>query len=103
MEYQSSLKRSGSTTQWRKIRERVLIRDEYTCGYCGMEATEVDHIVQRKDGGLDFDENLIASCKPCNLARNRKGGSFFDMPQTPKPPRGLLLPENASTSHVKGI
>ena len=64
-----------ATKQWRAVRAAVLVRDEYRCGYCGkflygVDAT-VDHIIERQDGGQEFDPaNLRASCRTCN---SRKG------------------------------
>jgi len=59
-----------STGHWKKQRLRVLARDGYTCAYCGEVATEVDHVIPRKeDGGHEMD-NLVASCRACNI---RKG------------------------------
>jgi 5-methylcytosine-specific restriction endonuclease McrA len=34
----------------------------------------VDHVIPRRLGGLDSDDNLVASCRRCNLS---KGGRFF--------------------------
>ena len=58
----SALRSTGSTTLWRKIRSKVLARDQYTCYYCGQEANTVDHILPRKSGGLDAMDNLVAAC-----------------------------------------
>jgi 5-methylcytosine-specific restriction endonuclease McrA len=70
----SALRDSGSTRQWRSIRERILRRDQFICQYCGQEANTVDHVIPRRLGGLDSDDNLVASCRRCNLS---KGGRFF--------------------------
>lgn len=53
-------------------KKNVLIRDHYTCAYCGNKEKylTIDHIIPRSKGGkTDFD-NCVASCKACN---NRKG------------------------------
>ena len=50
MAKQSALRDDGSTALWRKIRSRVLVRDQNTCQRCGLEATHVDHIVPRRLG-----------------------------------------------------
>jgi 5-methylcytosine-specific restriction protein A len=60
-----------TTTQWKRTRVLVLIRDHYQCQVRGPDckgyATEVDHIVSRTDGGAMYDPaNLRACCKPCN-------------------------------------
>ena len=54
----SSPRGSGSTRRWRKLRQRVLERDEWTCAYCGRPANQVDHIVPRLAGGPDDEANL---------------------------------------------
>lgn len=98
----SALRKSGSTTQWRKIRERILIRDSRICQWCGVdEATHVDHIVPRSKGGTDMDDNLVASCRRCNLARGNKGVGFFSSAKTLQTPHVLFLPENGSVSHYQ--
>lgn len=50
-----------------------MLAEEPVCP-CGAPATEVDHIVPRERGGDDRRENLRGMCKPCNLARNNRGG-----------------------------
>jgi 5-methylcytosine-specific restriction endonuclease McrA len=75
----SSLRDSGSTRQWRSIRSRILRRDQFICQYCNQEATTVDHVIPRRLGGLDSDDNLVSSCRRCNLA---KGGRFFARDRT---------------------
>ncbi len=65
--------RSAIDTQsWRKLRLRILARDDYTCRYCGGVADTVDHIVPRTAGGTEAPTNLAAACRKCN---SRKGGS----------------------------
>ena len=76
----SALRSTGSTRQWTKIKQRILRRDQFICQYCGQEADTVDHVVPRRLGGLDNDENLVAACRRCNLA---KGGRFFVGRRTP--------------------
>jgi 5-methylcytosine-specific restriction endonuclease McrA len=72
---QSALRSTGSTTQWRKIRQLVINRDG-CCQRCGTEDNlSVDHIVPRKLGGDDSLSNLEVLCASCNSS---KGGRFFD-------------------------
>jgi len=70
----SALRSTGSTRQWTKIKQRILRRDGFICQYCGQEANTVDHVIPRRLNGNDSDDNLVASCRRCNLA---KGGRFF--------------------------
>lgn len=98
----SSLKENGSTSAWRKIRERILIRDGYTCQWCGAEANTVDHVIERSQGGSDHEDNLIAACNRCNYGRvGRKAlnGGFFNTARTPLTLPGGYIPENGSISH----
>lgn len=65
----SSLSKTGSTSAWRRIRAQVLT-EEPLCHWCQTNgATEADHVVSRERGGDDRRENLVGSCKSCNLAR----------------------------------
>lgn len=62
---------------WKKVRQRILQRDDWRCQIrnpgCTQNATEVDHILPVALGGEWYDEeNLRASCRACNLGRNRK-------------------------------
>jgi len=92
----SALRDSGSTRHWRSIRERILRRDGYICQYCGQEANTVDHVIPRKLGGLDTDDNLLSACSKCNYS---KGGRFFAGRRTPPTPRSFSNPQNTSISH----
>jgi hypothetical protein len=92
----SALKDNGSTSQWRKIRQRILNRDGHTCQACGMDGNSVDHIVPRSAGGGDQDWNLQTLCTSCNSA---KGGGFFNSTRTPLTLPGLISPLNDSKSH----
>ena len=70
----SALKRNGSTTRWRKLREQVLIRDGRMCVTCGAdEGLQVDHIVERQHGGTDHMDNLQTLCETCHDDIHKKG------------------------------
>lgn len=51
-----------------KIRDRILLRDEYTCQRCGCVSVnlEVDHIIPLHLGGADSDENRQSLCHECH-------------------------------------
>lgn len=59
---------------WRRKRESILIRDNYTCRVCGLttKELEVDHIVNVAQGGTDDDGNLQAICIPCHKAKTAR-------------------------------
>lgn len=67
----------------------VLVRDRYTCAYCGRSATTVDHVVPRCQGGLSTWVNLVAACVGCN---SRKKG------RTPKQAGMVLMWEGFDPS-----
>jgi 5-methylcytosine-specific restriction protein A len=51
-----------------KIRERILLRDSYTCRVCGRVSVdlEVDHVVPLHLGGAESDENRQSLCHECH-------------------------------------
>jgi 5-methylcytosine-specific restriction endonuclease McrA len=63
----------------RLSRRHVYMRDEFTCQYCGnrpgVKELNLDHVVPRSRGGRSTWENLVTSCRVCNL---RKGWSTPD-------------------------
>ncbi len=70
---------------WQQTRERILSRDKGLCCVCskaGMVtlATEVDHIVNKAEGGSDDDGNLQSICAPCHkvktAAESHRAGAF---------------------------
>ena len=71
---------SGAAVQrirgWRlhKIRERILLRDSYTCRMCGRVSTDldVDHIVPLHLGGAESDENRQALCHDCHKKKSEQ-------------------------------
>ena len=59
----------------RLSRRNVYLRDAYTCQYCGeqpgVDALNLDHVVPRSRGGEATWDNLVTSCKSCNLKKGR--------------------------------
>jgi 5-methylcytosine-specific restriction endonuclease McrA len=104
----SALKDNGSTARWRKIRQRILERDQYTCQACGLEGNTVDHIIPRSLNGTDDEFNLQCLCTACNSAKgginrlngkNGQKGGFFNNTPTPLTLPVLNSPQNGSRSH----
>nr|WP_240754574.1 HNH endonuclease signature motif containing protein [Lampropedia aestuarii] len=73
-------KPKGSSTErgygsaWRRLREQILRRDLYLCQVCKREgrlteATEVDHITNKSEGGTDEPKNLQAICTCCHKSK----------------------------------
>lgn len=50
-------------------KENMLIRDHYTCAYCGRTGNTVDHIWPQSKGGRTSWENCITACYACNQAK----------------------------------
>lgn len=63
----------------RLSRRNIFLRDSYTCQYCGCtphtRELNLDHVMPRSRGGRSTWENLVTSCRDCNV---RKGGATPD-------------------------
>jgi len=56
----------GYGRRWRKLRLLILARDPI-CKHCyRAPTTDVDHIIARKKGGDDSEENLQGLCGTCH-------------------------------------
>ncbi len=62
-------------TTIRLTRRNIFLRDGYTCQYCARRGTprdlNLDHVMPRSRGGPMTWENVVCSCRVCNL---KKGG-----------------------------
>lgn len=63
-----------SSDIWRKIRDAIFKRDDYTCQYCGERGgkLECDHVIPVSRGGGHSDDNLVTSCFSCNRSKRAK-------------------------------
>jgi 5-methylcytosine-specific restriction protein A len=65
-----------ATKDWRARRERILIRDAFTCAVCGIRVdglrAHVDHITPLEDGGSDCDSNLQTLCSADHGRKTRE-------------------------------
>lgn len=53
-----------------KVRQMVYDRDGHKCVYCGTgEDLSIDHVQPLTNGGLNRKENMVTSCRPCNVAK----------------------------------
>lgn len=70
-------------------RANILLRDQYSCQYCGSPRNlTIDHVKAQSKGGGNNWENLVACCTTCN---SRKGDKSLEqlrwkLRQTPKEP-----------------
>ncbi len=77
----------------RLTRRNLMMRDQFQCQYCGRRPTtrelNVDHVVPRSRGGADSWENLVISCRTCNLRKGRRtpveaGMCLLSVPHRPR-------------------
>lgn len=50
-------------------RTAVFARDGNRCQYCGRVAECLDHVIPRSKGGTHTWENVVASCRACNVRK----------------------------------
>lgn len=76
----------------RLSRRNIFVRDTFTCQYCGARPgareLNLDHVVPRSRGGRSSWENLVTSCRQCNLGKGDATPDEAGMPlrSTPKRP-----------------
>jgi len=65
----------------------ILERDHYRCQYCGLDGManfenslvmSVDFVLPRAQKGRKKPENLVASCRACNVIKGRRVFETFD-------------------------
>lgn len=61
----------------RKLRERIMERDNYTCQICGKYmpdevGLQIDHIIPVSKGGKSVESNLRVLCSKCNGSKSDK-------------------------------
>jgi len=78
-------------------RRTVMMRDRYTCQYCGAQPVKasltIDHVLPKVRGGTMTWENVVCACKACNL---RKGSrtpeeAHMMLRSTPARPRYVAM------------
>lgn len=88
-------------------RRWILIRDNFSCAYCGKYADTIDHVHPRALGGKNSYENCVAACKKCN---NKKGSRTLESmgwtlskePKAPSP-RMFLHHKMKANAHLRAI
>ena len=70
-------------------RRAVFGRDSHTCQYCGAQAESLDHVLPRSRGGDHTWENVVASCRRCNINKGDRlpGEAGLKLDRKPGPPR----------------
>jgi 5-methylcytosine-specific restriction endonuclease McrA len=78
-------------------RRTVLMRDRYTCQYCGSQPSKanltIDHVIPKVRGGSTSWENVVCACKACNLRKGARTPEEANMHlrSQPGPPRYVAL------------
>ena len=75
-------------------RKAVFARDNHRCQYCNGPAENLDHVLPKAKGGSHTWDNVVASCRRCNLQKGSRlladtGLSLVRRPQAPN--RGSWL------------
>lgn len=54
------------------LKGAIRLRQSHRCAYCGKVAQNghIDHVQPRILGGANTADNLVWSCRPCNLAKS---------------------------------
>lgn len=77
-------------------RQNVLVRDKWTCQYCGAKklSSELtfDHVIPRSRGGLTRWENIVMACVDCNAKKAARTPAEAGMRLRNKPNHPVWLP-----------
>jgi 5-methylcytosine-specific restriction endonuclease McrA len=80
---------SGKRNIVKLTRKNILLRDNYTCQYCGLrsgpEKLNIDHVIPKGQGGKSDWNNLVASCVKCNNKKDCRTPKQADMAIRKKP------------------
>ena len=67
-------------------RFRIFSRDGFTCRYCGRRSDVIplhlDHLIPVSRGGTNDDDNLITSCRDCNLGKGSRRIEESELPES---------------------
>jgi 5-methylcytosine-specific restriction endonuclease McrA len=67
----------------KRFRESIYEAWNHKCGYCGEDATSLDHIIPRFKSGSSNRQNLVPCCRRCNTNKGSQEmrewyqGQFF--------------------------
>ncbi len=66
----------GYDAKWRVVRYKFL-KEHPICVDCGESATVAHHIIRRRNGGTDDEQNLVPLCATCHAKLHAKSGESF--------------------------
>jgi 5-methylcytosine-specific restriction endonuclease McrA len=87
----------------RLSRRNIFLRDNHTCQYCARRLPtrhlNLDHVIPRSRGGRSTWENLVTSCRKCNLSKGWATPEECGMPlqQRPRRPTWTVVAQLART------
>jgi 5-methylcytosine-specific restriction endonuclease McrA len=80
----------------RLSRRNIFLRDAYTCQYCARRSSardlNLDHVMPRSRGGPTTWENVVCSCRVCNLEKGGRTPAEAGMKLLRKPSRPRWSP-----------
>lgn len=63
----------------KKFKRYILMRDQYTCYFCGEYGDTIDHLLPRSRGGHTTPMNCVCACNLCNQSKaNRSLEDFME-------------------------
>ncbi len=85
-------------------RRTIFARDQFTCQYCGSASKDltIDHVVPRRHGGPTVWENLVCSCRRCNMKKGDKMLTQTAMKLIRQPKRPKYIPYISLTKYIAG-
>lgn len=94
-----------------KLRSFIFSRSNSKCVYCGAQATDIDHVIPRANGGTNSTYNLVASCRACNEKKSnltlkefgKSVGKDFSKLKPKKLPKDAAIVQSARNYMVREI
>lgn len=84
----------------RLTRKNLMLRDQHQCQYCARRLAardlNVDHVHPRSRGGRDAWENLVTSCRACNLKKGQRTPEEANMRLLREP----RMPRWTTSAHI---
>lgn len=83
-------------------RRTVFARDGYVCQYCGQTAKDltIDHVIPRRHGGKTSWDNVVCSCRRCNMKKGDKLLNQTSMKLMRQPHRPRYIPYISLTKYM---